>query len=596
MSLLQGQVIHEKYRIAKRLGGSEFGAVYRAWDLQHNVPVALQEVVTRDEEEIAQLETLAQRLMALQHDHLPKFLDAFAIPGQGFYLVSEFIEGEDLQTAFERRDAPLDIQQALDYVSKGCEALSYLHQQSPAIIHGNVKPSSFRLNPAGEVILVGFGDIGVSQPQVRNALAVRGVSPGYSPPEQYGKGQVDERSDVYALGATLYCLLGGKRLPESVLIKGKDVAPPRPLRELNPLVNEALNEVVMRAIAIDPDQRFPSVLGFKHALQGAISVPAKVAPPSVSRPLWVWILGGLIALVLLLGLLIGGGLFLYNEFIRERTDTPRPTETEHTATPETSATPAQTETPTATPELTPTGLPALIEDDQGVQMALVPAGPFLMGNNFGAEEERPEHTVTLGNFYIDLYEVTNALYAACVQAGVCHPPVQLNSATHPIYYDNPEFADYPVIYVTWSMAQEYCTWRGGRLPTEAEWEKAARGTDGRLFPWGMEANCQFANFWESGGQCPGEVTRVGSYPLGVSPFGLFDMAGNVWEWVMDWFDTKYYAQSPTENPTGPESGVHRVVRGGAWHGSVNQIRTTTRGRNLPDQGYNYVGFRCVRLP
>ncbi len=596
MSLSQGQVIHEKYRIAKRMGGSEFGAVYRAWDLEHNVPVALQEVITNDEQEIAQLEALAQRLIALQHSNLPKILDAFTLPGQGFYLVAEFIEGEDLQMVFERRDAPLEIQQAVEWVSKGCDALSYLHRQSPNILHGNVKPSSFRINPAGEVILVGFGDIGVSNPQVRSALAVRGVSPGFSPPEQYGKGQMDERSDVYALGATLYVLLGGKRLPESVLIKGKDVTPPRPLRELNPMVSEALNDVVMRAIAIDATQRYPSVLQFKQALQEAVYAAEKVTQPSATRPSWVWILGGLFAVVVLLGILIGGGLFLYNEFIRERTPTPQATETAFTATPEGSATPTQTEVPTPTSEATPTALPTRIEDEQGVLMALVPAGPFLMGSNYGAEEERPEHTVTLDDFYIDLYEVTNALYAVCVQARACRQPLQVSSATHTDYYGNAEFADFPVLHVTWSMAQDYCTWRGGRLPTEAEWEKAARGTDGRLFPWGMEATCQLANFWMSGAGCLGEVTRVGSYPSGVSPFGLFDMAGNVWEWVMDWFDPTYYARSPAENPTGPEEGIHRVVRGGAWHGGVYQIRTTTRGRNLPDQGYNYVGFRCVRLP
>ncbi len=230
-------------------------------------------------------------------------------------------------------------------------------------------------------------------------------------------------------------------------------------------------------------------------------------------------------------------------------------------------------------------------------MVLVPAGQFLMGSDYGAADEEPQHTVTMSAYYIDQYEVTNARYAECVKAGPCKPPTSFNSVTHPNYYDNPDFANFPVIQVTWPMAKAYCEWRGARLPSEAEWEKAARGDDGRPFPWGeQEPNCTFANFWNDEPDCVGDVAEVGKYNKGVSPFNLFDMAGNVWEWVADWYDDTYYASTPLENPLGPDSGTFRIVRGGAWSNGAGSIRTTTRGRNLPNKSYNYVGLRCVRLP
>ena len=254
---------------------------------------------------------------------------------------------------------------------------------------------------------------------------------------------------------------------------------------------------------------------------------------------------------------------------------------------------------TPTPPFTPTLLPypTNIADDKGVEMVLVPAGEFTMGNDRGQEYERPAHKVYLDSFYIDIYEVTNRRYKDCVDTGVCHVPLYIGSETRSSYYGNLEYEDYPVIYVNWEMAQTYCEWRGAQLPTEAQWEKAARGTDGRTYPWGEGIDCTNANYWDSTrGICVGDTTKVGSYEGGKSSYGAYDMAGNVWEWVADWYLETYYQNSPASNPLGPATGDMRSLRGGGWAGLINQLYTFGRHVSLDEYPVGYIdaGFRCAK--
>jgi formylglycine-generating enzyme required for sulfatase activity len=261
------------------------------------------------------------------------------------------------------------------------------------------------------------------------------------------------------------------------------------------------------------------------------------------------------------------------------------------ATPAYTLTPTLTLTPIRTPTATP--YPTEIIDAKGVPMRLVPAGEFTMGSENGDSDESPVHKVYLDAFYMDKYEVTNAMYAACVNAGVCDPPRNTSSYTRSSYYGNAAFDDYPVIYVDWNMAKTYCEWRGARLPTEAEWEKAARGTDGRTYPWGEGISCNKANYY-AGHSCVGDTTQVDSYESGQSPYGIYDLAGNVWEWVNDWYDGKYYNNSPKENPQGPPSGSSRVLRGGSWHDIDDFVRAANRNGYGPGNILNHVGIRCAR--
>ena len=246
----------------------------------------------------------------------------------------------------------------------------------------------------------------------------------------------------------------------------------------------------------------------------------------------------------------------------------------------------------------------------GMVQVFVPDGKFRMGglDTKASEDEKPDHMVTISAFWMDKLEVTNAMYMLCVQAGACEPPAYFKSEKHDTYFNTDEYADYPVIYVTWGNADNYCTWAGKRLPTEAEWERAARGDDFRNFPWGDERpNSGQANF----DNLVRDVTRVGSFPAGASPFGVLDMSGNVWEWVSDFYDQNYYSNSITINPTGSLSSVgpgHRhVIRGGSYQDVENDIRVANRGyANGPDpdasdmdsieylgESSPKIGFRCA---
>lgn len=223
----------------------------------------------------------------------------------------------------------------------------------------------------------------------------------------------------------------------------------------------------------------------------------------------------------------------------------------------------------------------------GAVMVSVPEGQFRMGSTDadpdGCDEEKPTHTVSLDAFWIDRTEVTNGQYRKCVEAGACEEPS---------CWDNGDLngPDQPVVCVTWEDAQAYAAWAGGRLPTEAEWEKAARGTDGRLYPWGENTpDCQVANYKG----CLVRTAMVGSYPDGASPYGALDMAGNVWEWVADWYDETYYSDTSARNPQGPDSGERRVLRGGSFDMSASRLRTAFRVGSRPEYSNWDLGFRVV---
>lgn len=279
----------------------------------------------------------------------------------------------------------------------------------------------------------------------------------------------------------------------------------------------------------------------------------------------------------------------------------------------TPVTPASTPLPAA---VTP---PACTEIGQtwtsavdGVTLVCIPAGEFLMGaaadDPQAKDNEKPQHQVYLDAFWIDRTEVTNANFAKCLAAGACRPEIyELSARTYTPYAVHPDYQGFPALLYEADVAAAYCQWAGRRLPTEAEWEKAARGTDGRPYPWGNGLDCSKANYYEcdhtpkGDNQTPArcassdcQTTSVDDYLAGASPYGVLNMTGNVWEWVADWYAPDYYAHSPARNPTGPEQGEFRVRRGGGAKSLPQDLRVTARASGSPHHYFDgQMGFRCA---
>lgn len=286
---------------------------------------------------------------------------------------------------------------------------------------------------------------------------------------------------------------------------------------------------------------------------------------------------------------------------------------------------------TASPAATPTAVPSppilistpavtvnvgetLVSSKDNMTLVAVPAGQFIMGSEHGLTDEQPAHNVMLDTFWLDQTEITNAMYRRCVEAGVCEAP----SAT--TYYNDSTYADHPIVFVSWNDAKTYCSWVDRRLPTEAEWEKAAswdpKTNEKLVYPWGNDFDCTKGNFDDEtqidsfvipgGPSCDGymQSAPVASYPSGASPYGALDMGGNVWEWVHDAFiETdpfnatiqNYYAISPSVNPQGVDPTItdYRVMRGGSWNINFGFGRSAYRLWFGLDDSYDFVGFRCA---
>ncbi len=268
--------------------------------------------------------------------------------------------------------------------------------------------------------------------------------------------------------------------------------------------------------------------------------------------------------------------------------TPAPTSTS-TSLPPTSEPTATSVPPTSAPTLAPASLAGPSAGTtmmwvDGGSLVYIPAGEFTMGLGYG---DAPTETFSLNSYWIQQTEVTNAMYTQCVASGNCTAPVQEVGAAP---YNAAQFGDYPIVGVTWDAAKTYCQWIGGQLPSEAQWEKAARGQNGNKYPWGNNSpTCDLANLKT----CGGHTTPVNAHPNGKNFYGLLDMAGNVYEWVNDYYDPNYYASAPASNPPGPATGNGRITRGSSFETDMTQVLSAIRHPS-PHDYHNYdLGFRCV---
>ena len=503
-------VLAERYIIVRKVGGGGMGAVYQAtdqriqgklWAIKEMSDAAITNPLDK-QRAIDAFRREAQLLAILDHGNLPKVSDYFTEGGK-HYLVMDFVQGHTLEQVLHSAAGFLAEDEVATWAIQICDVLAYLHSRQPAVIFRDLKPTNIMLDVEGRIKLIDFGIARLFQPGKGKDTQIMGT-PGYAAPEQYGTGQTDARSDIYALGVTLHQLL--TRYDPSLSPFNLP-----PARNINLRLSPVVEAVIVKATQTDVTARFQTVEEVKQALA------KRGLTPEVKR-----------------------GAF--------------------------------------EPE-----------------MIRIPTGEFLMGSKkqdkVAYNDEKPQHRVYLAEYWIGKYPVTNAQYTAFVDATGHEPPEHWKKARPPKGKEN-----HPVACVSWYDAAAYCHWlakeagKPYRLLTEAEWEKAARGTDGRTYPWGEGIDCDHAQYCECGGQ----TVPVGSKPKGASPYGALDMAGNVWEWVADWYDSNYYSHFPSQNPQGPDLGKHKVIRGGSWFNGSYDVRSATRIGTDPDSWHINEGFRCAR--
>ncbi len=637
MPLLPGERLNKRYRIVSLLAEGSYGAVYRAQDTVAGQSVAIKEYLDASGEIEKRFRQEARRLQKLSHPQLPKVLDYFALAEVGQYLVSEFIDGVDLQSLLEQYGPHADQKQSAneeqsavralpddlitDWLTSTIAPLSYLHKQGQ--LHLNIKPANIRTTPDGTVYLVNMGLVG---------LGVR--ASGYGSPEQQAQQAVDIAADIYSLGATLYTLLTGN-VPPNALSRESGLADLKPARDVNPDVAPHLSIAATRAMSIRPHTRFESLADFEkgmkrpfpakgsepfthssaapstHRRTAPISAPPALPPPPRFRPRrrkhipnrTIYGLLGVITFLLALG-------FFYNYVNQQGEDATgadiAATATYTSAIIEAATALAPTPSPLPVPTEPPAPTPEPFVTDSGSRMIFVPSGLFRMGTEDGEADEEPSHLVRLDAYFMDETEVTNGQYALCVEDGVCAPPPP-NDDYYGEYYGNSAFDNYPVIFVDWYDADTFCEWRGARLPSEAEWEKGAAFDPEQAiilrYPWGDAFDGTKVNFCDANCSTEKEnsaynddyqgTAPVGSYPDGRSPIGLYDMAGNVMEWVSDWYDRRYYQSSTDTNPLGPPEGEFKALRGGSFLSTAEELPVYVRSSFDPTVARTNLGFRCA---
>jgi serine/threonine protein kinase len=607
-----------RYHLLEKLGEGGMAIVYKAYDTRLETEVAVKFIKAENlpqssvERALKRFEREAKALARLTHPNIVKVTDYGEYRDRP-YLVMPYLPGGTLKTKLGK---PIPWQEAVELILPVADALAYAHSQH--VIHRDVKPANIILTQSGRPMLTDFGIAKLLD--LEDTVDLTGTNaavgtPEYMAPEQANAKSVDRRADIYSLGIVLYEMVTGRKpfvadTPMTVLIMQARDPLPSP-RKFAPSLSDRAEKILLKALAKRPEKRYQTMDEFYSALASRLTAPAEIRlpvesvfdlpkpfesepflhMPPISQPhpksKRSWGIAGISAALVCL---VIGALIAFRSL--------SPVSSAVTSVPITQ-TPAFGVGSAWTSSLQ-TG---------SVTMLYVPAGNFKMGSNDGSDDEKPIHTVYLNAYWMDRAEVTNAMYRICVNAGVCLPPSNIGSYARSNYYDAPEFDDYPVIHVDWNQSKTYCEWRGDgtRLPTEAEWEKAARGMDGRVYPWGSEwdiNSMRRLNFSDRNDPSElsdivaddgyGDTAPVGSYLDGASPYGLYDMAGNVWEWVADWYSETYYQTSPFENPLGPDTGQDRVLRGGSWDVSGDNIRITDREGYDPYDSYDHIGFRCAR--
>jgi serine/threonine protein kinase/formylglycine-generating enzyme required for sulfatase activity len=625
------------YEVISQFGEGGMGELYLGRHTRLAREVVIKTIRTEDFSP-SQIKHLRERLereaytqSQLDHPNIVRVYDFIAV-GETTCIVMEFVPGRDLRKMILKETGQIPPERALKLFKQILRAIDYAHhfvyldksgEKHQGIIHRDLKPANILVTPEDVVKVTDFGIVKVRGVKGGTQMGFNPGTPEYMSPEQARGRELDHRSDIYSMGIMLYEMLTG-RVPfdtdgsgtsDYEIRRGHIEMPVPPLTAICPEIPKELERIVLKSLEKNPDDRFQTARQFLEAIQqyeetghadisdrpvwDRRTVATGDETPEAPRVYPVPKPGGDYVTVdtVVSGpnqhpTLIAGGYpgapALSGEPPRRTVDDPVSARNRSVA--------------GRRPFLIGIGVVLLVavgiswvllnRGSRGGEVSTVapvgsappgmisiPGGEFRMGRDDGNQYERPAHGVRIEPFYIDRHEVTNEEYAQFIRQTRRNPPVHWREGQYEVGE-----ATLPVVNVSWNESRDYCEWANKRLPTEAEWEYAARGRDSRLYPYGNEWKPRFSNARETGLDKP---QAVGSYPDGLSPFGVADMAGNVAEWT----ETEYlpYPGSPAE----PDEG-NRVIRGGGFKVPAREQTATERFFDRPTVTYDFVGFRCAK--
>ena len=621
-----GQTLNNRYKITSLLGEGAMGEVYLASDEQTGQQVAVKILARQlisNPELIQRFKREADTLRKLDHPNIVKFLDTFEYEGQ-YVIVMEYLDEGSLHNLIKK--GPLPIEHARGITLELSDALIRSHHLN--IIHRDIKPENVLLTEDGKPKLADFGVARLSESTHMTRSGTQVGTPYYMSPEAWEGKTLDAQADIWSLGVMLFEMLAGQ-VPfggdtgASVMNKVLTARPPD-LKKLRAEVPTGLVKIVTRMLIRDKKRRYQTMREVAVDLERghATNTSTHVLLPKPVMLITAVFLGAII----ILGAWLGWSNFLVGGIV--------PTETQQLLSNPTQTATQTTSLPSTIPPTAPLNIGSTMTSDKdGMVLVYVPSGDFIMGSSLDMQanmlklcencnpdsitDQSPQRSIFLDDFWIYQTEVTIAQFQKFVEsesyitsAEKKGSSIILDISTN-TYITQPgvnwlkpdgnsidlnQFADHPVTHISWEDARSYCSWAGGRLPTEAEWEKTARSMDGRFFPWGNAVpNDQYLNF-DLVNDGP---VAVMSYPASISPYEAYDMAGNVWEWVNDYYAERY-DPNETRNPAGPLSGDGHVLRGGSWASELDielvNVMTTFRYYARDDFTSPLIGFRCAYSP